>query len=249
MSLIKGLTSGFSSAHSTHVKTYLGNASTTEFKATVEASGVAKVEAWVSNAWLERALKDPNDGSPGATQYTFVNPSNDTITVKYGTAPAAPIAQVDTVQFVAKASLEDGEFLVLSAKDGTKYGVLLDVSGEYTAETKTQTNAAWTAIASAKKAICDLSGAIVTDEEVAAAVKTSLDGITDIETKLTLSVLTHTITATQVTAGECVAPVSYEYGATVNLTIAQTAKGITNCSRITFEQGSSTLVKGLTNGL
>lgn len=119
-------------------------------------------------------------------------------------ANATPaVAQVDTLTLPAKAGSTGGDYIVVTADDGTTYACALNKAGNDPAPT----GAAY--VAASYKVNKDISAA--TDAaSVAALVNTALNTLTGFTAKITsVDVLDGTITLTQVSTGPVAVPVPH----------------------------------------
>lgn len=252
MTINTGLGNGYSTSHSKHSYESLGDASKVSFEPKVNVSGVSKVEAWVTNEWAERTLKNPNDDNPSSTQYTFTTPTDKHIIVKYGTAPAAPIKDVKTITFQANDKFKKGDHLIINNKKPSvaqvdsilfptkanmvadqyftfydtaqnKYAVAFSLTGS-----SVPSSPVWQAIADANKIVVDLSsGSITTGAHIVTATVTAINAKAAMGAVITASASTATLVITHDVLKYADVPQQFLASGAVstNLTIAQTAQG------------------------
>jgi hypothetical protein len=92
------------------------------------------------------------------------------------------VAQVDTLNFPAKAGTTASDYVVITAQDGTTYAAAVNKTGSDTAPT----GAAWLAVAAGRRVQVDIS-ASTSAADVATAFKTALNGVTGFSGKITAS--------------------------------------------------------------
>lgn len=116
-------------------------------------------------------------------------------------------AQVQTLTFPTKAASADGDYIVITDKNGDEWAFAMDKTG---AAAATPTGAAWTAIPSARKVYYDISGG-GTAASVAALAETALNALTGFSSVFTTddSAANGTMTLSATAAGYGVAPVGY----------------------------------------
>lgn len=120
------------------------------------------------------------------------------------TASSIGLVEVHTITFPAKADATAGDHVVVYDTTGAAWGISLDITGsdaEPTAST-------WTDIAAANKVHVDISGA-TTAAQVAAAVESAFDALTDVTDVITTDDTSNdgTMTFTQVSRGAVNIPI------------------------------------------
>ncbi len=113
----------------------------------------------------------------------------------------AGTSEVQTITTPSLAASADGDFCVLTDGSGVTWAFYLDKTG---LDAVPPTGAAYTGIPSGRKVRVDIS-ATTTATDVADAVRTALNGLTDFTTAITLSG-TATVVVTMVVRGPCTDP-------------------------------------------
>lgn len=144
------------------------------------------------------------DNADVSAVITAANPANKTFDTG--------VYEVQTFTFEAKADVDDGDYVRFYDSSGTAWAVALDKDGVAAGK---PTGAIWTAIAAAKKANCDISGA-TSAADVAAAVELCVDGITGLTAVITTddTAADGTMTFTQVAPGPTTDPTPKNTGDT-----------------------------------
>lgn len=116
-------------------------------------------------------------------------------------------AQVQTLTFPALADAVDGDYIVITDKNGNEWALALDTTGGAAAE---PTGAAWAAVPAARRDYVDISGG-TTAASVAALAETAINGLSGFSGVFTTddSAADGTMTLSSSAAGFGVAPASY----------------------------------------
>lgn len=182
-----------------------------------------------------------NQYDTAAVEFTYdvVSPSAATF--------LAGESEISTMTFEAKASMVEGEYLVVYDTAGLAWAIAADISG--TAEEPT--GAIWVAIPAARKAQVDLSGTS-TAASVAAAFETAFDALTGFSDVIVTDDTAGdgTMTFTQVVRGPATTPVSklQDDSGSGGITITETNPGVSSVVGVT----NNTLTKvahGFSSGL
>jgi hypothetical protein len=148
-------------------------------------------------------------------------------------------SEVNTLTFEAKASMDDGEYLVITDTNGDLWAIAADLTGS-SAE---PTGAIWLSIDSGKKDQVDLSG-VSTAIEVAAAFESQFNGLSGFSSLVTLddSAADGTMTVTHVARGPVANAQSLleDDGGAGGIGVAETNPGI--ASTVDISADSITIV-------
>lgn len=141
--------------------------------------------------WITIASANTTGGSPiffdiNQTSSPYVRMVFDSTAIESGSVQAiadtGAISEIE-LTFLAKASMTEGEYLVLSDASGNDWAIAANISGSAPAPT----GAIYAAIPSGRKAQVDLSsGLIVSAADVAAAFKAAFNALTGFSSALVL---------------------------------------------------------------
>lgn len=139
-------------------------------------AGISHMSPSLQSTAIKLTAED-TDGATPYVDFAVTNPLS-------GVARSVPtgITEVQTLTCLAKASVVDGDYIVITDNVGGTWAVAIDATGA----TAAPTGAKWTAVAAANKGQADISGA-TSNADVAAIVYTTLNALTGFTAKFTLT--------------------------------------------------------------